>query len=357
MQITELTEIRDTFLHEMQTAAKGGKTSLPFIKHHLSQTPLIKEGETFQVLVIGGTVFQKGLFKMTNGVPEITERGQGTIPAFQNKDVFMQFVEEQLFPDTHIIALNFAYALNPVLRNDMVDGELVWGSKEHMFTGLIGLNVGGEIEKHFKDKFQRDLKVSVANDTICQLLSGLRQYGWDSFACGIVGTGMNFAMFMDQATAVNLEAGEFDKFETSESVKEIDRTSVAPGSALMEKECAGAYLYMKYNLEIKAKEIQTEELKTTEELDKVVQNENHPGNAIATEIMDRAAAMVAVIISSIMEYHQKSLTFSMSGSLFWKGNNFRELVGKYAHQLSPSFVAEFTKIENAELLGAAKLVS
>lgn len=357
MQITELIEIRDNFLSEMQTATKGGKTSLPFIKHHLSETPIVKEGDTFQVLIIGGTVFQKALFKVTNGTAEFTDRGQGNIPAFQTKDTLMQFIEEQLYPETHIVALNFAYALNPVFRDGILDGELVWGSKEHLFTGLIGLNVGQEVEKHFKDKFNRELKVTVANDTICLLLSGLRQYSWDTYACGIVGTGMNFAMFMDQSTAINLESAEFDKFEPAESVKVIDASSATPGSALLEKECAGAYLYMKYNLEAKEKEIQTEEIRTTEELDKLILNESHPGNAIATEILDRSAALVAVQVSSIMEYHQKSLTFSMTGSLFWKGNNFRELVGKYAHQLSPSFIPEFIKMANAELYGAAKLVS
>lgn len=356
MQITELIEIRDNFLSEMQLASKGGKTSLPFIKHQLSETPLVQEGDTFQVLIIGGTVFQKALFKVTGGVAEFSDRGQGTIPAFQNKETLMQFIEEQLYPETHIVAVNFAYALNPVFRDGRLDGELVWGSKEHLFTGLIGQNVGLEIEKHFKDTKNRDLKVTVANDTICLLLSGLRQYSWDTFACGIVGTGMNFAMFMDQKTAVNLESAEFDKFTMADSVKEIDAASVTPGSALLEKECAGAYLYMKYNIEAKEKGIETEELKTTEELDRLIQNESHPGSALAAEILDRSAAMVAVQISGIMEFHQKSLTFSMAGSLFWKGNNYRELVGKYAHQLSSSYVAEFIKTENAELYGAAKLV-
>jgi hexokinase len=357
MQITELTQIRDNFLSEMQLATKGGKTSLPFIKHQLSETSMAKEGDTFQVLIIGGTVFQKALFKVTDGTAEFTDRGQGNIPAFQNKETFMQFVEEQLYPETHIVAVNFAYALNPIFREGRLDGELVWGSKEHLFNGLIGLNIGQEIEKHFKNKFSRDLQVAVANDTICLLLSGLREYNWDTIASGIVGTGMNFAMFMDHKTAINLESAEFDKFETAESVKVIDANSATPGSALLEKEAAGAYIYMKYNIEAKEKGIETEELKATEELDRVIQNEAHPGNALATAILDRAAALVAIQISSIMEYHQKSMIFSMTGSLFWKGYNFRELVDKYVHQLSPSYVAEFVRTENAELYGAAKLVT
>lgn len=357
MQINELIQIRDNFLNEMQLAAKGSKTSLPFIKNTLSSQPLVKEGQQFQVLIIGGTIFQQVLLKLTNGEIEIVERNKGMLPSFHDRETFLQFVEEHLYADVEIVAVNFAYAMAPISINGKLDGELVWGSKEHIFTGLIGKNIGEEIEQYVKEKLQRTLHVSVANDTICLLLAGLRTNTWDSYAAGIVGTGLNFALFLDQHTAVNLESAEFDKFPLSEAAQALDKTSAVPGSALLEKEIAGAYLYQKYNIEIKNKEIATAEINKSEDLDIIVQDENHPGYAIALEIMEQSAALIAMQISAIMEYHQKSLTFSMAGSLFWKGYQYRENVGKYVHQLSPTYVANFIKNEDAELYGTAKLVA
>lgn len=351
-------EVRDNFLSEMQNAAKGQKTSLPFIKHTLSSKSIVQVGDQFQVLIIGGSIYLTAMFQKTMSGLEIVERSQGNLPAFHTKEVFLQFVEEQLKPDVKTLAVNFAYALNPIFTNGILDGELVWGSKEHLFEGMIGANVGVTIASYIKEKLKRDVTVSVANDTICLLLSGLKESSsWKETACGIVGTGVNFAFFLDEHTAINLEAAEFDKFELSESVSEMDKKTAAPGSALLEKETSGAYLYQKYNLEIKQHELNTQEITATDQLDQIVQDTNHPGNKIAAEIMERSAQFTALVTSAIMEFQQSSMTVCMTGSLFWKADGYKDQVEKFIKQLSPSFTVQFIKNEDAELYGAAKLIT
>lgn len=357
MQIQELTEVRDNFLQEMQHAAKGQKTSLPFIKHTLSTQPVATEGNQFQVMIIGGSIFRNAIFKKTDTGIEVVEQSRGTLPVFTSKELFLQFIEQQLNPTMTIVSINFAYPLHPVSINNILDGELVWGSKEHTFDGLIGEKVGATIAEHVKTKLGRDIVVSIANDTICLLLSGLGENTWNETACGIVGTGLNFAFFIDEHTAVNLETAEFDKFEVSESTAELDKKSVSPGSALLEKETSGAYLFQKYNIAVSAQNIETAPLTATDELDIIVTDENHPGHAIAKEIVERSAQFTAMQISGIMEYHQQSINFVMAGSLFWKAAEYKDNVERYIKQLSPTYTATFTKNENAELIGAARLVS
>jgi hexokinase len=357
MQIQELTEVRDNFLREMQQSSKGQKTSLPFIKHILSGKPVVTEGNQFQVIIIGGSIFRSAIFKKSESGLEIVEQSRGNLPIFNSKETFLSFVEQQLQPSISVLSINFAYPLLPVSHKNILDGELVWGSKEHTFEGLIGEKVGSTIAEYVKRKMGRDITVSIANDTICLLLSGLGENTWNQTSCGIVGTGLNFAFFIDQHTAVNLETAGFDKFTVSESTQELDKMSVSPGSALLEKECSGAYLYQKYNIMIASQNIDTEPLNATDELDIIAADENHPGNGVAKELVERSAQLTAMQISGIMEYHQQNINFVMAGSLFWKAVDYKENVERYIKQLSPNFTATFTKNENAELYGAARLVS
>ena len=157
------------------------------------------------------------------------------------RKIFLNFIEKALRPDITYLALNFAYPMSPVSRDGYLDGNLIMGTKEHSFEGLVGKNIGETIEKYIFDTLKRKIHVAIANDTVCLLLSGLTQYRWNGLVGGIVGTGLNFAIFLDEATIVNLEAANFDKFEQSPEGKLIDQASARPNSALFEKETSGGY--------------------------------------------------------------------------------------------------------------------
>ena len=383
------------------------KTALPFIKHTLAPNPIVKPGEEFQTLTIGGSICQSDRMRIDPTSPslELGIRGAGRKihsldrkvqeqPAFNTEEEFLSYFESLLDPNVRVVALNFAYPLNPVSRNGLLDGVLVSGSKENTFTGLVGKPVGETIEQYIKQKLDREIRVSVANDTICLLLSGLTKYKWNEIAAGIAGTGLNFAIFLDEHTAINLESANFNKFEQTPEGRQIDKESVSPGDAVFEKEISGAYLYKHFNLIAERNGLKTR-ISSSKELDKLAEYAEHfthdnrhselgsesmelnrfrvppslklqraskPGMTnegklaqIAHTLLQRSADLVACQIAGIMEFQKRDLIFVMQGSLFWKGYKYKETVDKTVKRLT-KYRAQFVKIENADLLGAAKLI-
>lgn len=357
MNISHLTLIRNAFVYELQQASVGKAPSIAFIKHHLATQPLVNTDEIFQVLVIGGTNLKKASVRKSGTSVEVLTQVDLPVVPFHTKTDFMQFMEEQIDPRVSVVALNFAFALEPVFINGKLDGKLVVGAKEHAFEGLIGSTVGESIEEHILKARNQKITVTLANDTICLLLAGLNLYSWEEAACGIVGTGLNFAMFLDHTTAINLESGEFTGFELSEEAKEIDKDSRNPKKALLEKEVAGAYLYRHYNYRVRKENIATDSITSTQELNSILADSTHPGYTVATAVMEHSAALVAMQASALMEFKKTSLGFNMSGSLFWKGNGYKEAVERITRELSPEYTASFIHIHNAEIAGAAHLVS
>ena len=356
MDFTTIQVIKNYFLNELETASSNTPTSLPFIKHNLSPKSIIKENQTFQTIVIGGSIYQKAIMKKSNGNLKILNLDQGPQPSFLSKEDLMIFIESHVDPQVSVIALNFAYPMTPINRDGLLDGTLQSGSKENTFSGLVGKNVGEEIEKYFFEKFNRNIRVSVANDTICLLLSGLVHHNWDKIAAGIVGTGLNFAIFLDEATTVNLEAANFDKFPLSEAGKFIDSISVAPGYALYEKEVSGAYLYKHFNFELKKRNLNIAEINSTKELEALISHSDYKISALASEILNRSASLVAAQIAGILEFSKRDLVFIMQGSLYWKGSNFKETVEKLVADLTPEYKASYENVLHSDLFGAAKLV-
>ena len=235
------------FTNELHMAADGYPTSLPFIRHHLPKATLVKDGEIFQVIVSGGSCFQKATFRKKGDELELLSNSEGDQPRFDTKRRFFEFLTSHLEPNVSVLALNFANPLTPTTRDDILDGILTRGTKENDFAGLVGKTIGQEYEKYIKEKQDRDIKVACANDTICLLMSGLVDYPRMQLAAGIVGTGLNFAIFLDELTAVNLESSNFDKFELSDAAKAVDAASSQKGMSVYEKEVSGAYLHQHLN--------------------------------------------------------------------------------------------------------------
>ncbi|MBP9690520.1 hypothetical protein KBD81_00410 [Candidatus Woesebacteria bacterium] len=355
MNIDTLQTIKNNFANELILSSQGTKTSLPFIKHSLSPVSIVDEGETFQALVIGGSFYQKAIMKKENGTITIVEHEQGAQPPFLTKVSLMTFIESHIAPDVNTVALNFAYPMTPISRDGILDGTLVSGSKENTFEGLVGENVGEEIEKYMSQK-GRMIRVSAANDTICLLLSGLVNHPWNTLAAGIVGTGLNFALYLDELTTVNLEAANFDKFTQSDAGKIIDERSAAPGDALYEKEISGAYLHQHFNIEAKKRGLAVEQIESTKELESKLQDPNPAVAALAREILDYSAGLVAAQIAGMLAFAKRDLVFIMQGSLYWKGDHYKETVSKLVAELCPEHNATYEDVLHSDLLGAAKLV-
>lgn len=352
----ELRTIRDSFLTELQAAAASKASSLSFIKHELASSPLVAENEVFQVMALGGSVFKKALVKKNGASLLILETGEIAQPQFPTEDSLFTFIASQLHPQIRVLSLNFAYPLEPIQTKGVLDGTVLRGSKENTFTGLIGKKLGETLTSYFHSQFQRDIMIAVANDTICLLLSGLSEKNPLEIAAGIVGTGMNFAIFTDEKTAINLETSNFDKFPLSEAGKKIDEGSLSPGVALFEKEISGAYLYKKYTFLAEKKGLESR-VRSTIELDEKAHEWSTAESLLARDVLMESAQLVGVVMSAISMYFQKPLTFVMEGSLYWKGYAYKETVTNTAIALSPEYPPHCILIADSAYLGAAHLVT
>ncbi|MDA1317442.1 MAG: hypothetical protein O3B87_05495 [bacterium] len=348
--------IAHTFTQHLTSASQNKPSSLPFIRHTLASYPIVNDGETFQIMVIGGSIYQKALMKKAGGTIEMVSHAEGEQPPFPTKSALMEFLANHIDPQVTVVAVNFAYELTPVNRDGMLDGIAARGAKENTFDGLIGQMLGEEIETYFQESHNRTLKVSCGNDTICLLLSGLMTEPWDHLAAGIVGTGLNFALFLGENEVVNLEAAAFNGFAQSDALKAIDAASVSPGEALSEKAVSGAYLYQHFNYLIEQGSLDCKPIASTKELDDLATSDDVKVSNAAKQVITQSASLVAAQIAGILQFQKRDIMFIMQGSLFWKGKTYKEQVAEMVQKLVPNYTATFKRVEHSDLYGAAKLV-
>lgn len=355
MDLEALQTITSHFLDEIRKAEKGEISSLQFITHTLASHPLVSNDEVFQILVIGGSIFKKALARNHQGQLIILKSEEKWQPAFPTEGSLMEFIREELEPTVRVVAINFAYPLTPLFEKDRLDGILIQGTKENTFAGLAGKKLCHSVEEYVYMATQQKIIAACANDTICLLLSGLTQKPAPYIAAGIIGTGMNFALFQNEKTAINLEAANFNKFTPSEQGKIVDTQSVHSGSALFEKEIAGAYLFRHFNLLAKEQGLSLT-LTSTEELDRVSKQAG-PEGELAQNILISSAQRVGCAIAAITLYKNAAMTFVMEGSLYWKGHQYKETVAKTVTELIPQFPVFYINLADSYFFGAAKLVS
>lgn len=352
----DIVTITHKFCQELQTAQKGEPTSLPFIVHNLALQPIVGKNETFEVIRIGGSIYQKAIVDKRISTLTVNSKMQASLPPLRTAEDLFHFIEKYFDQDIKYIALNFAYPLKPILHDGLLDGTLLNGTKEHAFKGLLGRNVGEEIEKYIAFKFKKKVRVSVANDTVCLLLSGLTKRKWDEIVAGVVGTGINFALFLDKSRIVNLESAFFNKFTQSEEGAEIDKQSLEKGGSLFEKETSGGYLYQHFNLLTKKLGIEHKKISSTFDLDAIAKD-GDPATPLAQQLFDYSASLIACQMAGITLFHKRNLTFIMEGSLFWDGWKYKDNVDKYLKLLVPQYKVKFKFIEDSGILGAAKLIA
>jgi hexokinase len=354
--IQTLTSIKNTFLSALQTASDGKPSSLAFIRNELpSFRPDKTVAKRFQVFSIGGSVFEKAEAIYENGEIVINNFQRLPLPLITHKEVLLNLIEAYLDPSTDLVGINFAYPMEPVKRGTVLDGKLIKGAKDHTFDGLVGELIGRELEEHIYKKTGRKIHISLANDTVCLVLAGLVKYGWKSLAGGIVGTGMNFGLFLEEDTVVNLEAGDFKDFELSEAATFIDGQSANKGHHLFEKEVAGGYLYQIYNFYLKKNNLKHKELNSSEELTKLAYS-NDETSAVAQEVFEKSAAYIACQIAGMYEFKKTYLNFIMEGSVFWKGYKYKVNVENYLRLMGvPTEAIQFFQIDQSTVKGAACL--
>lgn len=356
ISFSNLKTIKQNFFSELYHASRGEESSLSWLVNIVPKNPIVENGEEFQVLVIGGSVCRRARVVGNNGKLSIINEESNSLPVFDTSETFFKFVEKELYDDIRVLAINFAFGLAPVFEQGKLDGILVKTAKEHKFSGLMGKKVGLELEKYLLNSINRNIKITLANDTICLLLSGLTDYKPEELASAIVGTGVNTAFFPNKNSAVNLESGEFNKFPMSEIGSEINRETIFPGKYLFEKGVSGRYLYKHFNKYIEINKIPFEKISSTNALDDIAVRNIPKVSEFAAGLLERSAQLVACQIAGIVEFKARDMVFIMDGSLFWKGYKYKETVEATVKKLVPDYEIKFEFVKNSTIYGAARLV-
>lgn len=353
---TDYVAIKTAFTEELKKTYLGEHTSLSYFKHYLPEKPLIEKG-IVQGVVIGGTNYIVSLEEIqADGMRLVIDRKTGTLPILKDDQTLISFLQEHLDSRALAIGVNFGFPLEPVFGpHGELDGKLITGTKEHKFDWLIGTNIGDTVRK----AANRDLPVSVANDTVCLTLAG------DGTEEGsmIAGTGFNIGIKQiegDKTVVVNLETGNFDKFEPSQAIKIVDACSDLPGKNLFEKMISGKYLAEVFNIKAERMGIAMTKLKTSQELSALSQETtDNDANKLARALLQRSAFLVAASLAAIYEFrgNPESLTIIGEGSLLWKGWNYRINIEKQLEELGiPKNAITIKHVQDSSISGAIALL-
>jgi len=355
--LEELKQIVNNFTLELENSRSGKQSSLSWLISPLPDRNYLNVGSEFQVMAIGGSNYHGGVFRKQADTSELVGSiSKLALPKFTSAQVFLDFIVSQLAPGIDYLTLNLAYPIEPLLKDNLIDAKLLKATKEHEFVGLIGQYVGTAITDYIHTKLERVVKVSVANDTVCLVLAGLNlpQSSKAKIVGGIVGTGVNFGMFLGTDSIVNLETGNFASFRASESGQWIDARSNQPGAYLFEKEVAGAYMWQHYNYYNEKYGLNYPQIDSTDDLSTLIRN-HASGFDLAQALLDRAASLVAAQVAGIANYKRLAeLQFIMEGSVFWKAPGFKKNIVKLLPQLTETTI-DFAQLELSYLLGPANL--
>ncbi len=324
--IESLREIRHNLAQELSDASNNISNSLAFARHDLGKN---RPGtfENAQVLVIGGSNCVSAKATKTARGIVIDSMTEEPLPVFDNGETFLDYISVHISESTSLLGLNFAYPMTPTIRDNRLDGCLIKGTKEHTFDDVVGREVGFLVEEHLLKERQQKVQVVTANDTVCLILSGLEKYSTRGLAGGVIGTGFNFGFFLDDDTLINLESGNYNNFQRSDSCMAMDEELEDRGCQLWEKEISGAYLFRHYNYYAQKLKITPAVISSTIELDKLADNDTSPAGDLAREILTRSASFAATQIAAIHDFLPvDTLNVLIEGSLYWKGWQYRHNV-------------------------------
>lgn len=356
--IERLKEFKASFIAELTAALKGQENSIAAIPNYLPPTSLVKPGDTFQVLVIGGSVLRNALMESDFPVPSVISSTETSLPTLETKEQLFDILLLELHPDAEILALNFAYPFAANIRENRLDGTVVRGTKSHQLKGLIGKTLGQELEAYIKEKTKRQITVTAANDALCLLLSAIHRNTDDNLIGGIIGTGTNYAIIQDNQV-YNLESGNFDKFSMTRTGQIIDEKSNNQGQQHFEKEVSGGYLYQHYNTFVEIHNLPIKTLKSTVQLSYLAESPHATHEQeIARRLLERSARLTGAKIAALLEFKSKDFTsIIMEGSLFWEGWNYvktvEDTIEKLGHDLN---TFEWIHIPDSSVIGAGNLV-
>lgn len=208
------------------------------------------------VIDAGGTNFRAGLVHFDKkGKFSLLEEYRYPMPGSQSfctKKEFFDTIADYLKPlknKASRLGFCFSYAMETLPNGD---GKLLYFAKEIQAPEVEGCCIGKELTEVLLERGWSPFeKVVLLNDTVAALLAGVSlAKNYDSYVGFILGTGMNaayieyaeYAKLQNKSQIVVCESGHFNKIYQSYFDLIVDSNSENPGSYVLEKMCAGAYL-------------------------------------------------------------------------------------------------------------------
>lgn len=334
--VHELTQITQTFFKDLVLAESGRSKSLNFLLTNIPKSNFLPSKEVFQVMTIGGTNFKSALVKIIKHKKiSITKKKEVVLPSFDSVEIFCENVFKNIDSKVTKLAINFAFPVQNITRQNRCDAILLRHTKQHKFEGLVGKNIGETLEKYFHAKLNKKIEVVVVNDIVCLLASINPEL--EQIAAVIIGTGYNTGFKLGKNQFVNLESGNFNGFVNTQTGALVDKNSNNFSYQYFEKEVSGMYLYKHYNFLNQSNNV----LKSSKELNQLA----IIGDNTAQSLFDRSASLVATQLAGIYYFFgENKITFAIEGSLFWNGFEYSKSVKKYLKLLDvPTCNIKFVK--------------
>jgi hexokinase len=341
------------------------------------------------VFDLGGTNFRAATISV-NQFPVVKEIAQRNITemrtsGFSQTDLYcsqLQTISKLNIPKGLPVGYCFSYPAKSLFNGD---AELIKWVKGVSIENMEGNAIGKPLLEYLNQNSDFDSnKITVVNDTIASLFSGLMNTGFDAYVGLIVGTGTNMATFYHSEnisklkglknwtgeTPVNLETGNFSPPHLTVYDEEVDWNSDNPGIQRFEKAVSGMYLGRIFRAAVPDGAFSGEFDGAS-----LTHMINHHGNykkhhiELAYCIYERSAKLVAASIAGLVKslYEKNSsierIQILAEGSLFWStlNNNFKDykyIVAKVLNELMNEYgigkkEAVISKVDNANLVGAA----
>ncbi len=393
----------------MQAGLDGKPSSLLMIPAYLSTDGRASEGETAIAVDVGGTNLRIALTRYHNGVVEILEASESSVPGLKNeitKDEFFTEIADRLQPVIHEssrIGVCFSHAAE-ILPNR--DGRLRSFSKEIKVTGAEGMEITKELSKALHRRGFRDRKsYVVVNDTTAVLLGGTAvTAGQTCDGCigFVLGTGKNLCYnektqeikklkggYAGSGMIVNIESGYFTRVPTGVIDRELDSLTANPGTHTLEKMTSGRYLGQLILLTLKkaaavgllsaagCTAVRTlndlplpalseflSDIHRSGPLSFLFENEDDRMviSVAADRLIERSAKLSVMSIAAVMKKtdtgrrRDEPVVIVAEGSTFHKLYSFRERFGDYVRFFINEKEKRYCRVEkvgNATLLGSA----
>ena len=385
---SQLLDIANDFREKIETGLKFNNTEIKALPTYIHPKKEGIKGEAL-VLDLGGTNLRAAVVSVDRNivVRKIVEKNitEMKTPGFSQKDLHhaqLQLIRK-LGNIPRELPLGYCFSY-PARSTKNGDARLIKWVKGVNIPSMEGKAVGRPLLEYLNQNTDLGLtKITVVNDTITSLFSGVKNAGFDAYIGLIVGTGTNMAAFFHSQnifkmnteewqgiTPVNLESGNYNPPYLSVYDDAVDKYSDNQGMQRFEKAVSGMYLG-----QILKAIMPDNQLPKNFDAAGLSYMINHPEafnkdyTVTAFQIYERSAKLVAATLAGLIKKlmgfdpNLRRVQVLAEGSLFWNNSGIPEtsysaIVETSLNRLLkkmklPQIDLVIFKMENANLIGAA----